>query len=553
MNPRRDRIIAGAAVAVVVLLGVLVVSAVLDAQRNGRQALERLQLQQVEQLAGSLDSRLDQIAGLPYGNLPWELTPGSASDSALLQQLYDRGTVRDAGFYLVDADGTIVNGILLRSQSILGERYAEDALDELVEENRPGVSGVHPGRTTSEPVLDIIFPIGNPPGRGALIWESVVRADSAFAAEVANLRAGETGAFSYLDANGVVIASSDATLIGRELETAVDIRPGFNRDDGKVSAVATIDNADWRAVFIQDGDEFEGELTGPLRSALLLMSLAVVVLGGVVAVALVRRLRAARAEQRRLAQMNQAQEEFIGIVSHELRTPVSGLLGFLQTTLDHWDAMPDDDRRRAVGRSLANARRLQALTSDVLDSSRIEAGDFPYTFDRIDLRDEVAAAVAAAQDTRTDAPIALDVPDTPVWVRADPDRLQQVLTNLLDNALRHSPTDGAVDVRLRMDDGNAVVSVTDHGPGIASEDVERVFQKFVRGRNSAAGGTGLGLYIARQIVDAHGGRIWATSGAGSGATLTFSIPGEGPGGGNGGSPSARREDPSTAPPAARLP
>ena len=549
MNRRRDQLVAAGAVAVIVLLGALGVSAVLDAQRNGRKALERLQLQQVMQLAGSLESRVEQIEGIPYAQQPWQLTPGNQTDAALLKQLYERSAVRDAGFYLIDGDRTIVNGTLLRSQSVIGDRYEDPALDALMEEGRPGLGSVHPGRTTSEPVIDIIFPIGE--GRGALIWESVVSADSAFNAEVANLSAGETGSFSYLDRNDVVIASSDATQIARKLEAPLDIRPGFHRGDGKVAAAAAIERAGWKAVFLQDADEFEGELTGPLRSALLLITLAVVVLGGVVAVTLLRRLRAARAEQRRLAEMNQAQEEFIGIVSHELRTPVSGLLGFLQTTLDHWDTMPDPDRRRAVGRSLANARRLQALTSDVLDSSRIEAGDFPYTFDRVDLRDEVAAAVAAAQDTRPDAPITFAGPSEPVWARADADRVQQVLTNLLDNAVRHSPIDAPVEVRLRVDDGEAAIAVTDSGPGIAPDDAERVFQKFVRGRNAAAGGTGLGLYISRRIIDAHGGRIWATGGPGSGATLTFTIPTEGRSAAAGGSPSAPPEDPAPAPPAAR--
>ena len=551
MNRRRDRLVAAGAVAVIVLLGVLVVSAVLDAQRNGRKALERLQLQQVMQLAGSLESRVEQIEAIPYGQQPWQLTPGSQSDSALLKQLYERSPTRDAGFYLVDGDGTIVNGTLLRSESVLGDRYEDPAFEELLEEGRPGLGSVHAGRTTSEPVIDIVFPIGD--GRGALIWESVVSADSAFNEEVSNLRAGETGSFSYLDRNGVVIASSDATLIARELDAPLDIRPGFHRGDGHVAAVAAIPRAGWEAVFVQDAEEFEGELTGPLRSALLLITLAVVVLGGIVAVTLLRRLRAARDEQRRLAEMNQAQEEFIGIVSHELRTPVSGLLGFLQTTLDHWESMPDADRHRAVGRSLANARRLQALTSDVLDSSRIEAGDFPYTFDRIDLRDEVAAAVAAAQDTRPDAPIDFTGPNEPVWVRADADRVQQVLTNLLDNAIRHSPIDAPVVVRLRVDDGEAAIAVTDAGPGIEPDDAERVFQKFVRGRNAAAGGTGLGLYIARRIVDAHGGRIWASGGAGTGATLTFTIPTEGRSAASAGSPSGPPGDRAPAPPAAPRP
>ena len=109
-------------------------------------------------------------------------------------------------------------------------------------------------------------------------------------------------------------------------------------------------------------------------------------------------------------------------------------------------------------------------------------------------------------------------------VRADPDRIQQVLTNVLDNALRHSPPGAAVDVTLRVDNGDALVAVMDEGPGILPEDAERIFQKFVRGRAPTAGGTGLGLYISRQIVDAHGGRIWATARDGHGAELSMALP-----------------------------
>jgi signal transduction histidine kinase len=111
-------------------------------------------------------------------------------------------------------------------------------------------------------------------------------------------------------------------------------------------------------------------------------------------------------------------------------------------------------------------------------------------------------------------------------VRADPDRLQQVLTNLLDNALRHSPPGPPVDVSLATVDGEAVVAVRDQGPGIAPDDAERIFQKFVRGRSTVAGGSGLGLYISRRIVDAHSGRIWVSSadGAGAGAELSMALP-----------------------------
>src|SRR5205814_7614347 len=142
--------------------------------------------------------------------------------------------------------------------------------------------------------------------------------------------------------------------------------------------------------------EFEGGLTGPLRSALLLLAVAAVIGGGLLFFFLLRRLRAAREEQRRLAEINAVREEFMSIVSHELRTPVTGLLGFLQTTLDHWEAMSDTDRPNALARGVTNARRLHALTRDVLDTASIESGELSYVFEVIDLGTEVSSAATAA-------------------------------------------------------------------------------------------------------------------------------------------------------------
>jgi signal transduction histidine kinase len=216
-------------------------------------------------------------------------------------------------------------------------------------------------------------------------------------------------------------------------------------------------------------------------------------------------------------------EEFISIVSHELRTPVAGLLGFLQTTLDHWDAMAEDERRRALGRSLSSARRLHALTRDVLDTGSMEAGGLSYSFSPTDLRDEVSSAVLATQDVLPDRVVRLTLPDEAAWVSCDRERITQVLTNLLDNAVKSAPG-SELDVTLETRDGSAIVSVADQGPGMNESELARVFDKFVRGRTSTPAGTGLGLYICKQIVMAHGGEIVAHSAEGRGATVSFSLP-----------------------------
>ena len=265
-------------------------------------------------------------------------------------------------------------------------------------------------------------------------------------------------------------------------------------------------------------------LTGPLQSAGRILILALLTAGLVLMGLLYRRLAAARAEQERLRVLSETQQEFISIVSHELRTPVAGVLGFLETTLDHWDAMDDGERLSAVGRAASNARRLQAMTRDVLDTQSVEAGRLMYAFDRLDLAHEVQVAVDTARDQDGERPIEVHLPDQPVWVSGDADRLQQVLANLIENARKNSPAIDPVEVGLDTVGGEAMLTVSDHGSGIAEESLERIFDKFVRGRGESVSGTGLGLYISRQIITAHKGRVWAESPPGAGATFRFTLP-----------------------------
>jgi len=132
--------------------------------------------------------------------------------------------------------------------------------------------------------------------------------------------------------------------------------------------------------------------------------------------------------------------------------------------------------------------------------------------------------VEAARELDPDRIIEVHLPAEPGWVEGDADRLQQVLANLIDNARKNSPAVEPIEVTLRRTDGELEVAVTDRGPGIDAESLERIFEKFVRGRGDTVSGTGLGLYISRQVVDAHGGRIWAESDPGRGATFRFTLP-----------------------------
>jgi signal transduction histidine kinase len=503
---------------------------VLKAERDGTQALEKLQTSQVQQLARSMNTRVDTqfkgAASLLNNNVHLTGKVGDAGDKAWLDSIATL-LPKDArtGFFIVDATGRLANGILLRPAATIGSTVDRPGLAEVLKDGKPAVLGVAAGLTTALPTIAYAFPLTTD-GKviGAVISEQDVSTASDFNAEVSQLSPGKSARFSYVDANNAVIASSDPSLLGKPLHDALlTDGSGFHRGDGRVAVVESVPTPHWRAVFTQDASEFDGPLTGPLKSALVLIVLAGTLAAGVGVVFLARRLRAAREEQRRLQEVSAVREEFISIVSHELRTPVAGLLGFLQTTLDHWEGMAEDERRRAIGRSLSSARRLHALTRDVLDTGSMEAGGLSYSFSTTDLREEVSSAVLATQDVMPDRTIRLSLPDGEAWVSCDRERITQVLTNLLDNAIKSAPG-SPLDITVATHDGVAEVSVADQGPGMNEAELARVFDKFVRGRTSTPAGTGLGLYICKQIVTAHGGDISATSTEGRGATVSFTLP-----------------------------
>jgi signal transduction histidine kinase len=203
-----------------------------------------------------------------------------------------------------------------------------------------------------------------------------------------------------------------------------------------------------------------------------------------------------------LALVDRQRRELVANVSHELRTPVSALRAVLENLVDGV-ARPDPATLNAA---LAQTERLGDLVSDLLDLSRADAGITPLSPTEVAiepfLRDVVQEARLAGHPVR----YLLEVDPLDLVVLADRARLHQLLANLLDNAGRHSPSDGTVRVRAYRDDGAMVLEVADQGPGIAPEDRAAVFERFATG-GADDGGTGLGLAIARWVTDLHGGRI----------------------------------------------
>ncbi len=218
------------------------------------------------------------------------------------------------------------------------------------------------------------------------------------------------------------------------------------------------------------------------------------------------------------------QRRLVADVAHEMRTPLSNLRGYLEGLSDGVV-----EPTRELFASLHEETMLQRRILDDLQVLALaEAGDLRYNRAPVDLADLVEAGATVHRAVAVEAGIALtvDVP-APVWVRADPDRLRQVLGNLLTNAIRYTDAGGHVLVRVRELDGEAVLTVRDTGVGMTPADLARVFDRFWRAdpaRQRATGGTGLGMTIAQRIVRDHQGRIEVTSRPGDGTTFTVHLP-----------------------------
>ena len=225
----------------------------------------------------------------------------------------------------------------------------------------------------------------------------------------------------------------------------------------------------------------------------------------------------------RLEEGFRLQRDFVSDASHELRSPLTVLRGRIEQLVDHTG---DREATEAeAGELMKEVRRMERLTDDMLTLAKAERGGL-VQFRRVPIDDFV-------EDLRRDLPL-LGPRHYSVEseihgdLEADPDRLAQVLRNLVTNAVRHTAADGHIDVSIASENGSAVFAVSDDGTGIEPDQIGRIFDRFHRtdeGRSRAEGGSGLGLAIARAIVEAHGGTIAASSTPGQGATIRFRIPG----------------------------
>lgn len=223
-----------------------------------------------------------------------------------------------------------------------------------------------------------------------------------------------------------------------------------------------------------------------------------------------------------LAEVDRFRKDLIADVSHELRTPIAALQAVLENIMDGVETA-DDESFRVM---LTQVQRLGTLVGQLLDLSKLEAGAVPLDkreFDVAALVDEVFAT-SELHRRATDRHVTLTRSvDQDIIGLGDPDRLHQVISNLVDNAIRHSPDGGRVLVSARRDASELTIEVADEGPGISHADAAHVFDRFYR---SDDGGTGLGLSIARWVVDLHGGDIRVGDATGSGCVMVVSLPSE---------------------------
>jgi signal transduction histidine kinase len=251
-------------------------------------------------------------------------------------------------------------------------------------------------------------------------------------------------------------------------------------------------------------------------------------LGRLVASA-VQNIRAYEAERNtveELRRLSALRADFVSLVSHELRAPMASVVGSAQTLRQRWRELNPDQRESFLALISSETERLAALVADVLDTSRIDAGTFTYRFADVDLGALVRDSVAGLSLTQ-EVSVVADVHSELPSVRGDRDRLQQVLTNLLDNAVKFSPAGEQVRVSAFQQDSRVRIEVSDRGPGVPPDQQRLIFEKFGRANTAGSPGTpatGLGLYIARSIVEAHGGVLEVSSGTDAGATFTLNLP-----------------------------
>jgi signal transduction histidine kinase len=215
-------------------------------------------------------------------------------------------------------------------------------------------------------------------------------------------------------------------------------------------------------------------------------------------------------------------------MSHELRTPLNAIIGFSQVMRDGMFGEVNEKQQEYLDDILSSANHLLALINDILDLSKVEAGQVELQLAPFSLADALEGGVVMVRERATEGGVTVELSASPEVdvVTGDERRIRQVIVNLLSNAVKFTPEGGGVGIRASQENGEVLVSVTDTGPGIAAEDQARIFEEFQQTEAGLAQreGTGLGLALSKRLIELHGGRIWVDSELGKGSTFVFTLP-----------------------------
>ena len=215
--------------------------------------------------------------------------------------------------------------------------------------------------------------------------------------------------------------------------------------------------------------------------------------------------------------------EVVSTVSHELRSPLTSVKGYTSLLLNRWDRLKDEQKRMMLEQVNYDADRVTRLITELLDISRLETGRLVLRRQMLDLSELATSVVDKVRLAYPELDASLDFPDDLPRAYADPDKVEQVLTNLVENAAKYASPIG-MRVAGSVEEEFLVVAVHDRGPGIAVNVLDHLFEKFFRAPDTKPTGSGLGLWISRGLVEAHGGRLDVTSAAGEGSTFRFTLP-----------------------------
>ena len=391
------------------------------------------------------------------------------------------------------------------------------------------------------PVMDIVLLGGfagffvSPAWRTPVFWLLVGAVGLQLLGDEVYLRS-TYGSGTWIDAlwmASYVLWGAAALHPSRKALTAPRRLPALRVSFGRVALLATALLTVPAAILVQElrGKPLGGYAIAAFGAAIALLVVARLtgILRALEAIRLREREARAVAEEanERLLEADRMKDEFVALISHDLRTPLTSIIGYVELALDDVGPPLDDERRGYLEIVARSSERLLRIVDDLLFVARLQAGNLAIERARLDLCSVAAQSVEEARPRAERKRLALSfLGSGPVFVNADRGRIFQLLDNLISNAIKFTPEGGRVDVRALTSGDTAVLEVSDTGVGLGA-DTERVFERFFRTSAAEARqveGTGLGLFIARAITEAHGGRITAANREHGGATFRIELP-----------------------------